>query len=65
MTAGPRRVERKYPRVYGKKLEYAMQHNSRESWADAFLWGMTAAIIVLTLGISGVLLYGGWIPGNH
>jgi len=42
-----------------------MQHNSRESWADAFLWGMTAAIIVLTLGISGVLLYGGWIPGNH
>jgi hypothetical protein len=41
-----------------------MQHNSRDSWADAFLWGMTAAIIVLAIGISCVLWFGNWLPGR-
>ncbi len=41
-----------------------MQHN-RESWMDAFLWGMTAAILVLAMGITCVLMFGAHIPGNH
>jgi hypothetical protein len=28
-----------------------MQHNSRDSWADAMLWGVTLAVLVLVVGL--------------
>lgn len=33
-----------------------MQHNSRDSWADAIFWGVTLTILAIIVGMP-VLLY--------
>jgi hypothetical protein len=33
-----------------------MQHNSRESWADALLWGVTMAVLAIIGGVGVILL---------
>jgi hypothetical protein len=42
-----------------------MQHDSRDSWAEALLWGATIALLLVMVGMSATFYFNWMAPVHH